>query len=427
MVGFREPFQRLFHQGWVRQGGTKMSKSKGNVTAPDQLADLYGADAVRLYILFVGPADQDMDWTEEGSRASPASCAGCGGSWTRPRRAGRIGRRRGAAGAEGARDDREGERRHRPALRLQHADRGGDGAGQRARARPVGAGRALRRRDRGLADPAVRAAHRRGAVVGAGARAPVGAAVAGRRRVAAASARRSSWCCRSTAACATGSRRRPGSPRSSWSSGRRPRRRCRRTWTARRSGRRSSSREARQPGRLDRHAFARRRHTRVTLARARSTHAGVPSPAAAAPPGRCRLARTDPAPGRFVLGAGTTTMAAPLPLPPAAGAGVTGLPSSRGWCTSSEPCAGRACTGSRTARGSRTPSPARAEPRPRPISRRSISPRRWPTASRSSCLGAAPARPRRNGLRFRGRPRCSGAAQHRDARAARLAAGRRAR
>jgi leucyl-tRNA synthetase len=36
------------------------------VTAPDQLAEMYGADAVRLYILFVGPADQDMDWTEEG-------------------------------------------------------------------------------------------------------------------------------------------------------------------------------------------------------------------------------------------------------------------------------------------------------------------------------------------------------------------------
>jgi leucyl-tRNA synthetase len=66
LVGGREPFQRLFHQGWVRQGGTKMSKSKGNVTGPDQLVDMYGADAVRTYILFMGPADQDMEWSEDG-------------------------------------------------------------------------------------------------------------------------------------------------------------------------------------------------------------------------------------------------------------------------------------------------------------------------------------------------------------------------
>jgi leucyl-tRNA synthetase len=66
LIGVREPFARLFHQGWVRLGGSKMSKSRGNVTAPDVLADQYGADAVRLYILFMGPADQDMEWTEEG-------------------------------------------------------------------------------------------------------------------------------------------------------------------------------------------------------------------------------------------------------------------------------------------------------------------------------------------------------------------------
>jgi leucyl-tRNA synthetase len=67
LVGFREPFQRLFHQGWVKQGGTKMSKSRGNVTGPDTLVERYGADAVRLYILFLGPADQDMEWSEEGA------------------------------------------------------------------------------------------------------------------------------------------------------------------------------------------------------------------------------------------------------------------------------------------------------------------------------------------------------------------------
>jgi len=66
MVGFREPFARLFHQGWVQMGGTKMSKSKGNVSGPDALAREFGADSVRLYILFMGPADQDMEWTPDG-------------------------------------------------------------------------------------------------------------------------------------------------------------------------------------------------------------------------------------------------------------------------------------------------------------------------------------------------------------------------
>jgi leucyl-tRNA synthetase len=66
LVGFREPFARVFHQGWVTLGGTKMSKTKGNVEGPDEIVDEYGADAVRLYILFMGPADQDMEWTPSG-------------------------------------------------------------------------------------------------------------------------------------------------------------------------------------------------------------------------------------------------------------------------------------------------------------------------------------------------------------------------
>jgi leucyl-tRNA synthetase len=66
LVGFGEPFARLFHQGWVQMGGSKMSKSKGNVAGPDDLVAEYGADAVRLYILFLGPADQDMEWTDSG-------------------------------------------------------------------------------------------------------------------------------------------------------------------------------------------------------------------------------------------------------------------------------------------------------------------------------------------------------------------------
>ena len=66
LVGFREPFASVFHQGWVQKGGTKMSKSKGNVEGPTSSSTQYGADAVRLYILFLGPADQDMEWTPTG-------------------------------------------------------------------------------------------------------------------------------------------------------------------------------------------------------------------------------------------------------------------------------------------------------------------------------------------------------------------------
>ena len=66
LVGFREPFARLFNQGMIYRFGAKMSKSKGNVLSPDELVDRYGADALRLYILFMGPADEDKEWQESG-------------------------------------------------------------------------------------------------------------------------------------------------------------------------------------------------------------------------------------------------------------------------------------------------------------------------------------------------------------------------
>ena len=134
IVGFREPFARLFNQGMIYRFGAKMSKSKGNVVAPDELLERYGADALRLYILFMGPADQDKEWQDtgvEGMCALPA--AGCGASCTRSSSASRPASTTGdAARAEGARDDREGDRRHRAAVRLQHAGRGRDGARERA-------------------------------------------------------------------------------------------------------------------------------------------------------------------------------------------------------------------------------------------------------------------------------------------------------
>jgi leucyl-tRNA synthetase len=66
IVGFREPFQGFFTNGWIQLGGSKMSKSKGNVIGPDELIATYGADALRLYTLFMGPADGDMEWADEG-------------------------------------------------------------------------------------------------------------------------------------------------------------------------------------------------------------------------------------------------------------------------------------------------------------------------------------------------------------------------
>ncbi|MDQ4097051.1 MAG: leucine--tRNA ligase, partial [Actinomycetota bacterium] len=61
----REPFARLFTQGMIRMGGSKMSKSKGNLVAPSLYFETVGADALRLFHLFVGPPTDDVDWSEQ--------------------------------------------------------------------------------------------------------------------------------------------------------------------------------------------------------------------------------------------------------------------------------------------------------------------------------------------------------------------------
>jgi leucyl-tRNA synthetase len=65
-LDFQEPFAALFTQGMITRDGHKMSKSKGNVVSPGPLVARYGVDTARSYILFIGPPDQDADWSDEG-------------------------------------------------------------------------------------------------------------------------------------------------------------------------------------------------------------------------------------------------------------------------------------------------------------------------------------------------------------------------
>ena len=60
-----EPFERLFTQGMVKRFGEVMSKSKGNGVAPDDLVEREGADAGRMYEMFIGPPEDDAEWSDE--------------------------------------------------------------------------------------------------------------------------------------------------------------------------------------------------------------------------------------------------------------------------------------------------------------------------------------------------------------------------
>ena len=66
LISFHEPFQRLFNQGTIIYKGAKMSKSRGNVIAPDEYVKGVGADVVRTYLMFIGPWDQGGEWNDSG-------------------------------------------------------------------------------------------------------------------------------------------------------------------------------------------------------------------------------------------------------------------------------------------------------------------------------------------------------------------------
>lgn len=65
-LDFDEPFLKLFNQGTIYYKGAKMSKSKGNVVNPEYIFAKYGADTLRLYEMFMGPADQATEWSDKG-------------------------------------------------------------------------------------------------------------------------------------------------------------------------------------------------------------------------------------------------------------------------------------------------------------------------------------------------------------------------
>ena len=154
MVDFEEPFNNLFTQGMIYYQGAKMSKSKGNVINPDDHVERYGADTLRLYILFMGPPELDVEWQDQGiegtfrflgrvwrlvneivEKVEPLSNSDFN----------RRGRRSAQAGAQGQPDHSQGERRRIRAFPLQHRHQRRHGAGQR---RLSGQGRAVRDRRR---------------------------------------------------------------------------------------------------------------------------------------------------------------------------------------------------------------------------------------------------------------------------------------
>jgi len=70
LLSHDEPFKKLLTQGMVLKDGSKMSKSKGNTVDPQQLIEKYGADTVRLFIMFTAPPEQSLEWNDSGVEGS---------------------------------------------------------------------------------------------------------------------------------------------------------------------------------------------------------------------------------------------------------------------------------------------------------------------------------------------------------------------
>jgi len=70
LTDISEPFTNLLTQGMVLKDGAKMSKNKGNTVDPQELIEKYGADTVRLFMMFAAPPEQALEWSDDGVQGS---------------------------------------------------------------------------------------------------------------------------------------------------------------------------------------------------------------------------------------------------------------------------------------------------------------------------------------------------------------------
>ena len=134
-----EPFTNLLTQGMVLKDGAKMSKNKGNTVDPQELIEKYGADTVRLFMMFAAPPEQALEWSDDGVQGSfrflkrfwTAVQKHADGGLPAPTLALPRVRRAGSAVAQDAPDHCQDQRRHRPPLHLQYRGRGLDGIAER--------------------------------------------------------------------------------------------------------------------------------------------------------------------------------------------------------------------------------------------------------------------------------------------------------